>query len=854
MTIWKPAKIALWVLLPLLGLAAVAAFCLLLVRHASDCITFGIESDKDPYGHVRVDWWRTAPQFTPQWTPDGAHIVFGTQRYVFSDSWETLEESAGRVYVAASDGSSLLQITEGDGFHGIGHSPSVSPDGSRIAYSVYKHLKDEERYYEIETSALDGSDRRRLTKTAGMDSSPEWSPDGARIAFVRYASAKCRRDPRSPASIYTIKLDGSDLRNITTFRTYSDGSDIWHTNLSPLVWSPDSGTLAFLIEEHMENVGSQTILYKAEDNGMRLTRSVLEKDRKKPYKGSSEPSAIISPLAWSPDGRRIAYIRRSDALPNFYAVNIISLDGYIQREVAGLEIFDPRFQSMAHTVSWSPDGAQILFSIDQAMYVVGADGSDLRSVGGELYGAWSPDGSRIAHLVPGGSDVVLFSTALDGYDTRVLVRREDSDDLQVLPPGQRPAPVDPGACSAGKAVPDHEANPGLVQDCAALLAMKDRLSVHTALNWDADTPIGLWEQVTVGPPAQQNQALMSENPGLPRRVLALALPERGLRGLLPVELANLTELGVLNLSSNELLSSIPPEIGSMARLQELDLSGNSLSGTTPLELALLAKLTALDLSGNGLSGPVPLELGDLTELTTLDLSGNGLSGPVPPELGNLAELTTLDLSENGLDGPIPPELGNLAELTTLDLSENGLDGPIPPELGNLAELTTLDLDYNGLEATIPPELGNLTELTTLDLSGNDLDGPIPLELGRLTELTTLDLDYNGLEATIPPELGNLKNLTHLGLRSNRLHGPIPPELGSLEKLFELDLDWNQLGGPIPPELGNLKELRRLFLLQNSNPEEHPPLTGCVPLPQEQFSTHAGPWGIIKLNDNIELCE
>ena len=609
MTIWKPAKIALWVLLPLLGLAAVAAFCLLLVRHASDCITFGIESDKDPYGHVRVDWWRTAPQFTPQWTPDGVHIVFGTQRYVFSDSfWETLEESAGRVYVAASDGSSLLQITEGDGFHGICHSPSVSPDGSRIAYSVYKHLKDEERYYEIETSALDGSDRRRLTKTAGMDSSPEWSPDGARIAFVRYASAKCRRDPRSPASIYTIKLDGSDLRNITTFRTYSDGSDIWHTNLSPLAWSPDSGTLAFLIEEHVENVGSRTILYKAEDNGMRLTRSVLEKDRKKPYKGSSEPSAIISPLAWSPDGRRIAYIRRSDARPNFYAVNIISLDDYIQREVAGLEIFDPRFQSMAHTVSWSPDGAQILFSIDQAMYVVGADGSDLRSVGGELYGAWSPDGSRIAHLVPGGSDVVLFSTALDGYDTRVLVRREDSDDLQVIPPGQRPAPVDPGACSAGKAVPDHEANPGLVQDCAALLAMKDRLSVHTALNWDADTPIGLWEQVTVGPPAQQNQALMSENPGLPRRVLALALPERGLRGLLPVELANLTELGVLNLSSNELLSSIPPEIGSMARLQELDLSGNSLSGTTPLELALLAKLTALDLSGNGLSGPVPLEL------------------------------------------------------------------------------------------------------------------------------------------------------------------------------------------------------------------------------------------------------
>ena len=783
MTVWKPAKIALWVLLPLLGLAAVAASCLLLVRYASDCISFGVESSKDRYANVIVDWRSTAPQFNPQWTPDGAHIVFGTQHYVISDSsWETLGESAGRVYVAASDGSSLLQITEGDGFHGIGHSPSVSPDGSRIAYSVYKHLKDEERYYEIETSALDGSDRRRLTKTAGMDSSPEWSPDGARIAFVRYASAKCPRRPGSPASIYTMKFDGSDLRNIMTFRTRSDGPDIWHTNLSPLAWSPDSRTLAFLIEEHVENIGSRTVLYTAEDNGMRLTRLVLEEDRENSYGGSRVPSAIISPLAWSPEGKRIAYIRRSDARTNFYTVNIIGLDGYIQREVAGVEIFGPRFQSLAHTVSWSLDGGQILFSIDRAMFVVGADGSGLGLVGGELYGAWSPDGSQIAHLVPGDSDVVLFSTAPDGYDTRVLVRREDSDDLSVLPPGQRPAPIEPADCSAGKAVPDHEANPGLVQDCVVLLAMKDRLSVHTALNWDAGTPMGSWELVTVGPPARQNQAQISGNPGLPRRVLALALPKRGLRGLLPVELANLTELRVLDLSNNEFLSSIPSELGSLAHLRQLDLSGNLLSQT------------------------------------------------VPPELGNLAKLTTLDLSENHLSGSIPPELGDLAELVTLDLSENDLSG------------------------SIPPELGDLTELIMLDLSENHLSGPIPPELGDLTELTTLDLDYNGLEATIPPELGNLKNLTHLGLRANRLHGPIPPELGGLENLFELDLDWNQLGGPIPPELGNLKELRRLFLLQSSNPEEHPPLTGCVPLPQEQFPTHARTRGIIKLNDNIEFCE
>ena len=47
-------------------------------------------------------------------------------------------------------------------------------------------------------------------------------------------------------------------------------------------------------------------------------------------------------------------------------------------------------------MSWSPNGDEILFVLNGAMYVAKADGSGYR--GGELvdYASWSPDGSEIA--------------------------------------------------------------------------------------------------------------------------------------------------------------------------------------------------------------------------------------------------------------------------------------------------------------------------------------------------------------------------------------------------------------------------------------------------------------------------
>ena len=121
----------------------------------------------------------TNPESNLEWSPDGAHIVFTIRPKIQSS-----------IYVAAADGSSvkpIREIEEGDWKSHV--LPDISPDGSRVAYATHDYYLLERTFepnFTIETSALDGSDRRRLTVDGEhLNTSPVWSPDGSRIAFAK---------------------------------------------------------------------------------------------------------------------------------------------------------------------------------------------------------------------------------------------------------------------------------------------------------------------------------------------------------------------------------------------------------------------------------------------------------------------------------------------------------------------------------------------------------------------------------------------------------------------------------------------------------------------------------------------
>ena len=176
------------------------------------------------------------------------------------------------------------------------------------------------------------------------------------------------------------------------------------------------------------------------------------------------------------------------------------------------------------------------------------------------------------------------------------------------------------------------------------------------------------------------------------------------------------------------------------RVTELAPGANRLRGKLPAELGNLTNLKVLFLRGdNQLTGEIPAELGNLTNLEDLDLSFNRLTGEIPAELGNLTSLKSLVLFKNFLTGEIPAELGNLSNLRSLRLNHNQLTGEIPAELGNLSNLRYLSLFYNQLSGELPAELGNLSNLRSLRLSRNQFVGCIPAGLRNVR-----DSDLNAL--------------------------------------------------------------------------------------------------------------
>ncbi len=151
-------------------------------------------------------------------------------------------------------------------------------------------------------------------------------------------------------------------------------------------------------------------------------------------------------------------------------------------------------------------------------------------------------------------------------------------------------------------MPNPASNPGLVADCATLLAAKDTLGDDDGnLDWAANVPINRWIDVTV-----RNN-----------RVTSLELIGLGLTGSIPSQLGNLAKLEHLHLYLNELTGEIPAQLGNLSNLETLDLRWNWLRSEIPEELGDIPNLRYLALMGsapelgrphNSIHGCIPTSL------------------------------------------------------------------------------------------------------------------------------------------------------------------------------------------------------------------------------------------------------
>jgi TolB protein len=212
------------------------------------------------------------------------------------------------IYTADYDGSNGRQITHDNG---ISVSPSLSPNGRKLAYTGYLN-----GYADIYLVDLMTGGRQRLVKFPGTNSGPRFSPDGNRLA--------CTLSKDGHPSLYIVGLHDGVLRLTRTRGAESCGT-----------WAPNGNELIYSSDQHG---APQLYRISATGGAGHLVPTG--------FGYATEPN-------WSPDGAYVAFNIRSGG---GFAVAVLDLGSGSARIVA-----------QGENPVWGPDSRHLLFSTKHSL-------------------------------------------------------------------------------------------------------------------------------------------------------------------------------------------------------------------------------------------------------------------------------------------------------------------------------------------------------------------------------------------------------------------------------------------------------------------------------------------------------
>ncbi len=225
--------------------------------------------DYDGYGprQLTADGFLT---LMPRWSPDRKYLYYTTYRDDRTrQEIHRLEVATGKRQVVVSDG-------------GLNMTPSISPDGGRLAYASSRTGNTELFILDQATSQS-----QQVTVHPGGDLSPSWSPTGQDLAFTSDRSGR--------PQVYVMSADGSNVRRLTYEGDY---------NAAP-AWSPKGNWIAHVCR-------TDTRQFK-----LCLTSPDGQKRRQ-----LTTGNSIDDAPAWAPDGRHLVFSSVADGKSHLYMINI----------------------------------------------------------------------------------------------------------------------------------------------------------------------------------------------------------------------------------------------------------------------------------------------------------------------------------------------------------------------------------------------------------------------------------------------------------------------------------------------------------------------------------------------------
>ncbi len=305
-------------------------------------------------------------------------------------------------------------------------APRISPDGTKIAVIESRPVwKTDKSKQEIALIDVNNGHSRSLTYNREGLSETRWSPDGNKLAFLA-------KDPETKKEqVFVMSMDGGDPVRITKSKT---GVDEYS-------WSPDGMKIAFVAQDTVPNpkaIKHHEDGFQVTDNNY-TTRAAVQPwhiwivsskggKSKRLTSGSwslNTDQGTISPLAWTNDGKSIAFQRFPDVwFGNSYTSTIAEVDTnggkvrtIVSDEGSGNPTYAPMKSTMAFTRARNGDlnnGNAVYVDSKGKIHDATAD-----LAWNIMRFAWLPDGKALLLTGYKGTHSVMWKQPVDGQATQL---------------------------------------------------------------------------------------------------------------------------------------------------------------------------------------------------------------------------------------------------------------------------------------------------------------------------------------------------------------------------------------------------------------------------------------------------